>query len=585
MKLKAKWARNFTLAAVASAILVSCAHQPVTWTPETVEPPESLEAALEKLVPELPPLEPAEPPAPIELAAPEGVVEVTRDGAILTALANNRSLAVARFGPLVGETLPPEARAVFDPRFLSTVSLGRDTSPISGISRYTIGRALSGGGSLNVSDLIVPGDPDQTFINVTETLTGIFSQPQFNPFIEAWQSSGTAEIRNILPTGTEVFLSGGVTRSESNFTPEEYIAEWSVGVNQALLEGAGPAVNLVALRQARNAEAQTKQAFRDELLQLVQQVETAYWDLVLAQELLKIRLFSVELAQQQEERVQDLVDVGRAIQGAVIAARAEAESRRADLADARALVKSRTIALIRLLNPDAPEEWEVAFEPVDPPAVEHVEAIGEISAGLALLYRPELAQARLELANRELDVVRTKNGLLPRLDAFASYGRQSLSETLRYSTRDLDNNDYDNFAVGVSLQVPLLNRGEKARYRRARYIEERAEASVANLEQLLEAEVRAAVVEVERQWERVAATRAAVEAREEQLRIQQDRFSVGMSTDLDVLIVQRDLIQAQVGEVTARIQYIQALTNLYKAEGTLLARRGVAPEEQWEMES
>ncbi|MCX5770911.1 MAG: TolC family protein [Candidatus Hydrogenedentes bacterium] len=567
--------------ALIAAVCVSCAHQRVTWTPETVKPPETLEAAMEQVTGAA--AQPAQPtPAtPPETPAPAGAVQITRDGAILTALTNNRSLAVARYGPAVGETLEPEARAVFDPRFLATTSLGRDTSPISGISRYTVGRLLSGGGGLSVSDLVVPDDPDETFINVTQTLSELFGAQKYDPFIEAWQSSGTASVRNVLPTGTEVFLSGGVTRAKSNFTPEEYTGEWSVGVNQALLRGGGPAVNLVALRQARNNAAKTEHVFRNDLLQLVQQVETAYWDLVLARELLKIREFSVQLAEQQQQRTQDMVDVGRAIQGAVIAAKAEAESRRADLADARALVKTRTIALIRLLNPEGADEWRVEFDPADPPAVEQVAIDGDASDKLALLCRPELAQARLELANRELDVVRTQNGLLPRLDAFASYGRQSLGESLGSSTYYLDNNDYDNFAVGVSLEVPLLNRAERARYRRARFIEAQAEASVGNLEQLLEAEVRAAVVEVGRQWERVTSTRAAVVAREEQLRIQQDRFSVGMSTDLDVLLVQRDLIQAQVGEVTARVQYIQALTNLYKAEGTLLARRGVVPEEQW----
>jgi len=284
--------------ALVAAVSVSCAHQRVTWTPETVRPPESLEAALEQVTAAVAqPAQPA-PATPLETPAAEGALQITRDGAILTALSNNRSLAVARFGPAVGETLEPEARALFDPRFLATTSLGRDTSPISGISRYTLGRALSSGGAFSVSDLVVPDDPDQTFINVTETLTEIFSAQEYDPFIEAWQSSGTASVRNVLPTGTEVFLSGGVTRTESNFTPEEYIAEWSVGVNQALLRGAGPAVNLVALRQARNTAARTEHVFRNDLLQLVQQVETAYWDLVLAQELLKIREFSVQLAEQ-----------------------------------------------------------------------------------------------------------------------------------------------------------------------------------------------------------------------------------------------------------------------------------------------
>ena len=50
---------------------------------------------------------------------------------------------------------------------------------------------------------------------------------------------------------------------------------------------------------------------------------------------------------------------------------------------------------------------------------------------------------------------------------------------------------------------------------------------------------------------------------------------MGAASNIDVLLVQSALIQAQLDEVTARIRYIQALTNLYYSEGTLLDRRGV----------
>jgi outer membrane protein TolC len=45
---------------------------------------------------------------------------------------------------------------------------------------------------------------------------------------------------------------------------------------------------------------------------------------------------------------------------------------------------------------------------------------------------------------------------------------------------------------------------------------------------------------------------------------------------LDVLQVQRDYIQSQVDDATARVRYIEALTELYAAEGTLLERRGIS---------
>jgi outer membrane protein TolC len=51
-----------------------------------------------------------------------------------------------------------------------------------------------------------------------------------------------------------------------------------------------------------------------------------------------------------------------------------------------------------------------------------------------------------------------------------------------------------------------------------------------------------------------------------------------MATNLDVLQVERDFIESQVDDATARVRYIQALTQLYAAEGTLLERRGISME-------
>jgi outer membrane protein TolC len=191
------------------------------------------------------------------------------------------------------------------------------------------------------------------------------------------------------------------------------------------------------------------------------------------------------------------------------------------------------------------------------------------------MYRPELAQARLDLANQDLEVVRTRNGLLPRLDAFASYGRSSLGSDWSGARDYLDQNDFENYRFGLQFEVPILNRGERARYTRAKLGREQAETAIANLQQMLDTQVHQAAVEVERQWQRIAATQEAVASRQEEMRVQQDRYSVGLSTNLDVLQVQRDLIFAQVNEVTARVSYIQALVGLYAAEGTLLERRGV----------
>ncbi len=48
--------------------------------------------------------------------------------------------------------------------------------------------------------------------------------------------------------------------------------------------------------------------------------------------------------------------------------------------------------------------------------------------------RPDLNQARLLIRRGELDVVRTRNGLLPRLDAFITYGKTGYARTFSDAT-------------------------------------------------------------------------------------------------------------------------------------------------------
>jgi outer membrane protein TolC len=259
-----------------------------------------------------------------------------------------------------------------------------------------------------------------------------------------------------------------------------------------------------------------------------------------------------------------------------MAAKAERATRAADLTDAQAAIRSRNIAIIRLMNPaSGAEAWTTQYEPVDPADVIQVALEPAVCEQLAIKYRPELAQARLDVANLQLEKTRTKNALLPKLDFVASYGLKSQGTYPNAISNELDNSDYDNYRVGLQFQTPILNRAERAKNTRSKLLAEQGERSLSNLEQALGAEVRQAAVEVQKQWERIAATESALKSRVEQLRVAQGRFDAGKTTNLDLMIVQRDFIQSQVDAVTARVRYIQALTALYAAEGTLLDRRGI----------
>jgi outer membrane protein TolC len=523
-----------------------------------IEVPPSLESRAESLA------------LPSDLSGP---VALTRDGAILTALLNNRRIEVARSGPEIDATYIDENRAIFDPRLLAQISRGRAT-------RQSFG--FSSGSSSSSSGSSSSGAKAVTLSSVNELLLRV---QQLNQSIAALDgtgsstvvgTSGSVEVQQYLPTGTLLFLTGEGARLDNNPGGDDSQHTWTAGVSQPLLRGAGTDTNLAALRQAKNVAAQSEHEFRGTVIDVVRQTEGTYWELVLAKEVLGIRDLGVRLAEEQMNREQELQSVGKALTGDVMSAQAERSAREADRVDAQAALKTQAIELIRLMHPESTPRWELTFEPRDGADVVEVLTVPEESERLALQYRPELAQARLTLANLELDVVRARNGKLPQLNLVGEYENSSGGNSSATSGSSTGVGDDDTYSVGLQFETALFNRAERARYRRAQLSQDRGSDYIAQLEEEVAAEVRQALVEVSRQWERLAATSQAVLSRNEAVRVIQGRHEVGKATNLDVLQVQRDYIQSQVDDATARVRYIEALTELYAAEGTLLERRGIS---------
>lgn len=551
------------------AVFGGCARTETSWTPETVTPPAPAEAAIEA------PLALESRAESLALPAElSGSVPLTRDGAILTGLINNRRIDVARFGPEIDETYIDENRAIFDPVLLAQISRGR-------ASRQSFG--FSGSGVQSNSQSFDNNRKQVSLDSVSELLGRVQALNQSidalggTPRGTVVGTSGSVEVQQFLPTGTYLFLTGAGARLDSNPSGDDSQHSWTAGVSQPLLRGAGMDVNLAALRQAKNFAAQSEHEFRAAVIEVVRQTEQAYWELVLAKEVLAIREFGVNLASDQMTREEELESVGKALGGDVMAARAERLARQADLVDAEAAMKTQAIALIQLMRPESSPRWEITFDPQDGADVVEVPTQPDESERLSLLYRPELAQARLTLANLELDVVRARNGRLPKLNAVGQY-RDASGGQSSTSTVNTSGVGEDTYSVGLQFETAIFNRAERARYRRAQLSQERGSGYITQLEEEIAAQVRQAIIEVDRQWERLAATTEAVLSRREAVRVIEGRHEVGMATNLDVLQVQRDLIQSQVDDATARVRYIEALTELYAAEGTLLERRGVALE-------
>ncbi|MCX5683262.1 MAG: TolC family protein [Planctomycetota bacterium] len=537
-----KWAGPAAVVAVALAasMAASCLRYGLVQTEEYIGPPCAAVPA-----PAAPgtvaPVKPGEKPAPNVEAPkplaedeipPAGPVPVTVSQAMLLALANNQSLAVQRYSVPIFRTFVQDQRALFDP--IMTASLQHQRSVI-----------LSPGGRGNF-----------------ETMGA--------------DNTGTVGISEFFPTGTQVALTGATDVAHGTLNTENFYAtRYGLTVTQALLRGFGLDVNLASLRQARVDVLTSEYELRGFAESLVAQTEEAYWDYALAQRNIEIFTQSLQLAQQQLRETEERIRVGKLADIERAAAEAEVALRREDLINANSALATSRLALLRLMNPTKTDFWSRDVTVLTPPGPPN-EKLEDVASHIqvAMRMRPDLNQARTLVQRDDLEIVKTRNGLLPKMDLFATLGKTGYSRSFDGSYASLHERGYDAL-VGVSLEYPVLNRSARATNQRAHLTRQQAAESVANVAQLVEVDVRSAYIEVERAKEQVAATAVTRKLQEETVRAETEKFRVGKSTTLLVAQAQRDLLQSQISEVVAVVAHLKALVAFYQFEGSLLERRGI----------
>ena len=388
---------------------------------------------------------------------------------------------------------------------------------------------------------------------------------------------GIISLSQFFPTGTTVTLEGSTEMNDSSLYRDAfYWSRLGLTVNQAVLRGYGSDVNLVRLRQARLETRMSEFELRGFTLALVAQVEETFWDYALAKRQVEIYEESLKVARQQVNETLALIEVGRLAKSELPAVQAEMAAQEQGLINARSYRETMRLQLLRLLNPTGMDLWQREVDLIYQPTLPKVKLDDVRSyVDMSMRMRPLLNEARLKLMQNDLEVVKTKNGLLPLLDLFVTLGKSGYANSFGRSVSHMTGDHYDAF-VGLRFEYPIYNREPRSRYERAALSRKQAEKSLQNLSQLVELDVRTAYVEVNRARQQIKASATTRLFSEETLRVETEKLRVGKSTSLLVAQAQKDLLVSRIAEVEALANYIKALINLYNQDGSLLERRGIA---------
>ena len=380
-------------------------------------------------------------------------------------------------------------------------------------------------------------------------------------------------------------ITGG--NFDVNYSPARYSANladgflfnpaWTGGlsftVTQPLLKNAGIAINQTSIKIAQNNAVVEQHIFRDRVLTVLASVEQNYWELVFANENVKVTQAALKAAEELLTSNRAKAKAGVMSVVDVLQAEAAVASRVEQVLIAEKAIRDEEDELRHLLNPGEDNLREdIRLTPADAPVTVLQPLSLQAAIDTAIEQRPEIAQAKKHVESGELNKQFARNQLLPTLSFQGTMGLSGLGGDYSESLMRNFSTNFYNYGAGLVLSYPLGNRAALSTYNKRKLEAKNAEASLTGIRQRIIVNVREAVRRVQTDFKRIETTQSARILAEKQLKTEQERLKVGLSTTRFVLDFQHDLAIAQGNELRAIVDYNKSLSNLERHKATTLDR-------------
>jgi len=317
---------------------------------------------------------------------------------------------------------------------------------------------------------------------------------------------------------------------------------------------------LVQLEQADSTIAQAEAQYASAEIDLMVRSTTAYFDILSAQDDLRVAQAEREATGRQLEQAQQRFDVGLIAITDVHEAQAAFDAARAAEISAQNSLDNAWEALFEIIGSQAKSNLAKLGEtlPLNPPVPNDLQSWSDTAQQQN--FGIIASRANLEVLNQEVEVSRA--GHFPTLDLVGGYNmNRSDADTAT---------EADTASIGLELEIPLYTGGAvsaKTRQTLANY--RAAQQTLDQTRRAVNRQVRDAFRGVLSTISQVEALKAATISAQSALESTQAGYEVGTRTIVDVLNVQRNLFSSQRDYLNSRYGYIINGLSLKSAAGTL----------------
>ncbi|MHC5119421.1 MAG: TolC family protein [Planctomycetota bacterium] len=464
-------------------------------------------------------------------------IQLTIEEAVTRTLANSPEISVVSFDPSIAKEEVTQAVSVFDPALF---------------------------GQANYEDQDDPAN--------STTLGG-----QSNSRL--WE----AGIKQRGTTGAEWSLGYALTRNwddlTTNILSTRYEPIATFQIRQPLLRDGWQTVNLAGVDIAKLNYKVALASFRQQTEAVSTEVISLYWALKQVRTDRQIQQKLLEKTQETLERVQDRKDIDASL-AQIKQAETSLKRRQAFFYDIEKQVTDVQDRLVRLLadsQTNLLDDYEIV------PTTELITQKTVFDrAGLlrtAMQQNPVVLQSNLAVEIAQINVDVAKQQKMPKLDMVASTRFSGLDDSYGDAQEILYDGDYNSYAVGLTLEIPLGNRQREAEYRKRLLERSKAASGRWNISDQVAVAVKEAIRLAETRFEQIQIQQEAVLAATTYLQGLEDTEQIRQQLTPEFLLVklqaQEALAEAARGEIKAIADYNIALARLAQATGTVLDMRYV----------
>ncbi len=487
---------------------------------------------------------------------------LTLEEAVEMALKNNNDIDTSRNDVQIAEFNLRGARGVYDPLIGSESYYESATTPT----------ASAIGGAVN-------GAVTQTRYFGTAGVTG------FTPFYGGSYSARFDSTRQ-------------TTSNTNSFLNPQFPSVVNLSYTQPLLRNFRTDNNRRQIAIARKNLSLSDAQFRQRAIEVIAQVEQAYWNLAFSLRNLQVQIDAVKQARTQLESNLRQVSKGVLAPIDVVAATAQITTFEQGVYAAQEDVTRAENTLKTLLLADRTSgDWGRPITPVSPISLDPPRIGLEIALTEAIKNRPEIAQLETNAEINKINEGYFRNQTKPQIDLIGSYTSQGLAGTetaaainpatglsrvpgnlvggYLNSLGNLFALDYPTYRVGVAISLPWGNTTAKANLGRTLVEGTRITNQRAQAEQIIEAEVRNALQALRSAEARLASAAASRSSAEQLLSSEQRQFAAGTTTTYLVLQRQNELLAARGRELQAQTDLNRSISEFQRATGTTLTANNV----------